>query len=147
MTAIAECADAADGVGLQSIADGGIKNPGDVAKALAAGADMVMLGGMLAGTDEAPGEMMKWGNQKVKSFRGMASYEAGSNYAEGISGSVPYKGPVKNILNGIFDGLKSACSYSGVDNLKDYGANAVFVESAHASTVVRESAPHDVIGA
>jgi len=145
LTAISECASAASSVGLQTIADGGIKTAGDVAKAIAAGADMVMLGGMLAGTNEAPGDIIAYQGKSYKEYRGMASKEAGSAYAEGISGLVPARGPVRLVLEEICNGLASACSYSGASNLMEFRENATFIESQHASTVVRESAPHDII--
>lgn len=124
VTAIAECAAIADGYGMSTIADGGMKTPGDVAKALALGADAVMLGGMLAGTDEAPGNVVKIGGKSFKEFRGMASKKAGSNYEEGASGMVSYKGPTGDIIQEICKGLRSAFSYSGAFNMEQFHAKA-----------------------
>lgn len=125
------------------IADGGIRNSGDAAKALAAGANAVMLGGALAGTDEAPGDLID-GNRK--SFRGMASYEAqkdgrGSvSGVEGISTTVPYKGAVENIINDFKSGIASAMSYTGVDNLSDFAYNSMYIKITNSGLV--ESKPH-----
>jgi IMP dehydrogenase len=95
------------------IADGGIKNPGDVAKALACGADIVMLGRMLAGTKETPGEVIKYNDQLYKKYRGSASFgvKMKNEFIEGEETLVPYKGAVKNVINGISDGLRSSMSY------------------------------------
>lgn len=125
------------------IADGGIRNSGDAAKALAAGANAIMLGGALAGTDEAPGEIID-GNRKV--FRGMASYEAQKDGrgnvsgVEGISTTVPYKGPVEDIVNDFKSGIASAMSYTGVDNLIDFAYNSSYIQITNSGLV--ESKPH-----
>lgn len=103
------------------IADGGIKSPGDVAKALACGADVVMLGRMLAGTKETPGEVIKYNDQLWKKYRGSASFgvKMKNEFIEGEETLVPYKGAVKNVINGISDGLRSAMSYLNCNSLKE----------------------------
>ena len=138
-----------NGVGCSIIADGGIRNSGDMVKAFAAGADAVMVGSMLAGTDEAPGEIITDHNGKeAKIFRGMASAQAqkdsrGSvSVSEGVSTTVPYKGSVGHILNQIRGGLGSGCSYSGVENLSNLSYIAEYVEVTMAS--LNESKPHAI---
>lgn len=103
------------------IADGGIKSPGDVAKAIAAGADVVMLGRMLAGTKETPGEVIKYNDQLWKKYRGSASFgvKMKSEFIEGEETMVPYKGPVKNVINAISDGLKSSMSYMNCESIDE----------------------------
>jgi IMP dehydrogenase len=124
------------------IADGGIKNSGDAAKALAAGAQAVMVGRLLAGTDESPGDVVD--NQKV--FRGMASREAQEDGrgivsgVEGISTTVPYVGSVDNIINDFKAGLSSAMSYTGVDNLVDFYAESMY--NRVSSNSLNETKPH-----
>ena len=126
------------------IADGGIRSTGDMVKAFAAGADAVMLGSMLAGTEESPGDLYFEGDKKFKSFRGMASKEANKDkdiaVAEGISTMIPYKGSVKNIIKDIKGGLGSGCSYSGVDFLHDLYKDSMYVRISPLS--VKESLPH-----
>jgi IMP dehydrogenase len=125
------------------IADGGIRTPGDAAKALAAGANAVMLGGALAGTDESPGDVVD-GSHKV--FRGMASHDAqkqGRGFVsgvEGVSTTVPYRGPVDNIINDFRSGIASALSYSGEENLTDFYYNSMYVQIT--SSGIAESKPH-----
>jgi IMP dehydrogenase len=124
------------------IADGGIKNAGDIVKALAAGADFVMLGSMLAGTTEAPGEMVD--GRKV--YRGMASREAQQDWRgkssapEGIATTVPYKGPVEPIFNDLVGNVKSGLSYSGAVNIGGLQARAEFIRQTSAGQ--HESATH-----
>lgn len=138
--------EAKDSLGLNAgiIADGGIRNTGDMIKSFAAGADAVMLGSMLAGTDESPGNMIINKDGKFKSFRGMASKEANEGkdipIAEGVSTTVPYKGSVVNILNDIKGGLGSGCSYSGVNKLRDLCKESMYVEVSSLSN--KESIPH-----
>ena len=127
LSAIIECAEAADSLGLSSIADGGIRSAGDVAKALAAGVDAVMLGSMLAGTSEAPGGIVTVNGEHFKSYRGMASAGAGSTYVEGVEGHVPFKGSASGVINTITNGLRSSFSYVGAHNLDDFRAKANFV--------------------
>lgn len=126
------------------VADGGIRNTGDMIKAFAAGADSVMLGSMLAGTDESPGSLYLQGNEKFKSFRGMASKEANKNkniaVAEGISTRIPHKGSVKNVIKDIKGGIGSGCSYSGVDFLHDLYKDSMYVRVSPLS--IKESLPH-----
>ena len=126
------------------VADGGIRNTGDMVKAFAAGADSVMLGSMLAGTDESPGSLQFKGNEKFKYFRGMASKEANKDkdiaVAEGISTKIAYKGPVKDIIKDIVGGLGSGCSYSGVDFLHDLYKDSMYTRVSPLS--VKESLPH-----
>lgn len=126
------------------IADGGIRNTGDMIKAFAAGADAVMLGSMLSGTDESPGSLYFDETGKYKAFRGMASKEANEGkdiaVAEGVATRVPYKGSVSHILDNIRGGLGSGCSYSGVHNLSDLYGESFYIEVSSLS--VSESKPH-----
>lgn len=126
------------------IADGGIRTTGDMIKAFAAGADAVMLGSMLAGTDESPGSLYFDETGKYKTFRGMASKEANDGkdiaVAEGVATRVPYKGSVSNILDNIRGGLGSGCSYSGVHSLSDLYNDSFYIEVSSLS--VSESKPH-----
>jgi len=120
------------------IADGGIKTSGDIVKALAAGADFVMLGSMLAGTDQSPGQVFDNGNKKYKVYRGMASSEAQVNWRgktstpEGISTTIPYKGDVNNILADLRGGIQSGMSYSGARTIKELQVKATFVQQTSA---------------
>ena len=126
------------------VADGGIRSTGDMVKAFAAGADAVMLGSMLAGTDESPGDLYFEGNKKFKSFRGMASKEANKDkdiaVAEGISTMIPHKGSVKDIIKDIKGGIGSGCSYSGVDSLGSLYKESMYTRVSPLS--VKESLPH-----
>jgi GMP reductase len=143
LSAIIECADAAHGIGGHICADGGCREAGDVVKAFAAGADFVMLGGMLAGTDECEGEweysVEEWGEEQIKiglNFYGMSSEAAMNKHnggmesyraSEGIVKSVPCKGPVENVLQEVAGGIRSACAYVGAPTLKDLPKCATFV--------------------
>ena len=129
------------------IADGGIRNSGDMVKSFAAGAEAVMVGSMFAGTDESPGEILTDINgHEVKVFRGMASAAAQKDsqgrisVSEGISTTIPYKGSISHILQQIRGGLGSGCSYSGVESLKDLSQTAEYVEVNFSS--LQESRPH-----
>ena len=129
------------------IADGGIRNSGDMVKAFAAGAGAVMVGSMLAGTNEAPGEILTDASgREFKTFRGMASEGAQkdatgkTSVTEGISTTIPYRGSVSHILNQIKGGLGSGCSYSGVDSLKDLHSESQYVKVSSLS--INESRPH-----
>lgn len=139
LSAIIECADAAHGLGGQVCADGGCTTPGDVAKAFAAGADFVMLGGMLAGHDECSGEVVKADGRQVKRFYGMSSAEAMERHhgsvadyrsSEGRSVNVPYRGPVKNTVLDIMGGIRSTCTYVGAHRLKELSKRTTFIRVA-----------------
>ncbi len=134
----------AHGLSTGIIADGGIRTTGDMIKAFAAGADAVMLGSMLSGTDESPGSLYIDETGKYKTFRGMASKEANEGkdiaVAEGVATRVPYKGLVSHILDNIRGGLGSGCSYSGVHNLSDLYGESFYIEVSSLS--VSESKPH-----
>ena len=159
ITAVANVADALAGSGVGVIADGGIRYSGDISKALAAGANCVMLGGLLAGTEEAPGEVELFQGRSYKSYRGMGSLGAmqqGSSdryfqdneksteklVPEGIEGRVPYKGSVLGVIHQLMGGLRSSMGYLGVATLEEMHAKAEFVEITSAG--VRESHVHDV---
>jgi len=126
---------------IKIIADGGIRKSGDMIKALAAGADLVMLGSMLAGTNEAPGELLKTQDGPKKVYRGMASREAqhdwrGSASApEGVSAMIPYKGPVSQVLDPIPGWLRSGFSYNGARNVHQLRQNAEFYKQSNAGVV------------
>ncbi|MEK9768800.1 MAG: guanosine monophosphate reductase [Betaproteobacteria bacterium] len=129
------------------IADGGIKNSGDIVKALAAGADAVMLGSLLAGTSESPGRTFKDADGKLrKVYRGMASAEAQKDWRgrvssqEGVSSSVPWRGPVGNVIEGLERGIRSGLSYSGARSVKELQAKAQWLQQSNASTT--ESSAH-----
>lgn len=148
-TAIQEISNELKGTGIIIIGDGGLKTPGDIAKALGAGASMVMIGSMLAGTDESPGEIvymhkgMPLPEEKFKKYRGSASkesYEAQGKVgkhrtAEGESFLVPYKGPVADILQDIEGGLRSAFTYVGARNLKEFHDKVEFVRVTHSGYI------------
>jgi IMP dehydrogenase len=158
--AITECVNAAKGSGVPIIADGGVKFSGDVAKAIAAGADSVMIGSLFAGTDEAPGEVILFQGRNFKTYRGMGSIGAmkkGSSdrYAqegtvsdskfvpEGIEGRVAYKGTVADMVTQLVGGLKSGMGYTGCRSIAELQENARFVRITSAG--LRESHVHDVI--
>jgi len=128
------------------IADGGIRNSGDIVKALAAGADFVMLGSMLSGTDETPGDVVKTHEGKFKSYRGMASADAQIEWRgttaslEGIATTVPCKGSVDDILADLERGIRSGFSYSGARSLKELQAKARFIRQTSSGQT--ESATH-----
>ena len=136
LSAIIECADAAHGLGGHVCADGGCTTPGDVAKAFAAGADFVMLGGMFAGHDECLGEVIEDHGKKFKRFYGMSSTEAMEQHhgtiadyraSEGRSVNVPYRGPVKNTILDILGGIRSTCTYVGAHRLKELSKRTTFI--------------------
>lgn len=130
------------------IADGGIRNSGDIVKALAAGADFVMIGSLLSGTDETPGAVMvnPQTQMKYKIYRGMASKEAQKDWKgtyssnEGVSSTVPYKGSVHDVLGDLERGIRSGLSYSGVRTIKDLQEKAIWIKQTNASQV--ESSAH-----
>jgi GMP reductase len=136
LSAIIECADAGHGLGGYVCADGGCVTPGDVAKAFAAGADFVMLGGMLSGHDESSGEVIEKNGKKAKRFYGMSSSEAMEKHhgsvseyrsSEGRSVDVPYRGPVKNTVLDILGGIRSTCTYVGAHRLKELSKRTTFI--------------------
>jgi len=159
ITAISQVAQALAGSGVPLIADGGIRYSGDIAKALAAGASSCMMGGMFAGTEEAPGEVVLFQGRSYKSYRGMGSlgamaegsadryFQDASNHVdklvpEGIEGRVPYKGSVIAIIYQLIGGLRAAMGYCGCASIADLHHKAEFVEITAAG--VRESHVHDV---
>ena len=159
LTAIHNVAEALKGTGVPLIADGGIRFSGDIAKALAAGASCVMLGGMFAGTEEAPGEIELYQGRSYKSYRGMGSLgamsqgssdryfqdkqESADKYVpEGIEGRVPYKGPIVNIIHQLTGGLRSSMGYLGCATIDEMHEKAEFVEITSAG--MSESHVHDV---
>ena len=139
LSAIIECADAAHGLGGQIISDGGCAIPGDVAKAFGAGADFVMLGGMLAGHDESGGDIIEKNGEKFKRFYGMSSSTAMDKHAGGVAEyrasegktvEVPYRGEVENTLKDILGGLRSTCTYVGAARLKELTKRTTFIRVA-----------------
>lgn len=151
LSAIIECADAAHGLGGHVCADGGCTTPGDVAKAFAAGADFVMLGGMLAGHDECSGDVIEKDGRKYKRFYGMSSTEAMERHhgevadyraSEGRSVNVPYRGAVKNTVLDILGGLRSTCTYVGAHRLKELSKRTTFIRVARQLNEV--FVPYDV---
>ena len=124
---------------IKIIADGGIKNPGDIAKAIALGADAAMLGRMLAGTKETPGEVIKYNDQLWKKYRGSASFgvKMKNEFIEGEETMVPYKGVVKNVIDGISDGLKSCMSYMNCINLDELRTKNSFTILSQSSYLER----------
>jgi IMP dehydrogenase len=159
LTAIMDVAEACAKRGVPVIADGGIKYSGDLAKAVAAGADCAMLGSALAGTDEAPGEIILYQGRSYKTYRGMGSvgammrgsadryFQGGVTQAqklvpEGIEGRVPYKGSVANVLHQMVGGLRAAMGYTGCRTISELKKNAEFMKMTGAG--YRESHVHDV---
>ena len=160
LTAIGDAVAAARGTGVAIIADGGIKYSGDVSKALAAGADTVMIGSLFAGTDEAPGEVILYQGRSYKSYRGMGSIGAmkeGSKdryfqadvetpqklVPEGIEGRVPYKGALRESIYQLVGGLRASMGYCGCQTIAEFHEKARFVKISSAG--LRESHVHDVI--
>ena len=159
LAAIMSAVEAARAQDIPVIADGGIKFSGDVAKAIASGASAVMIGSLLAGTDESPGEVYLYQGRSFKAYRGMGSVGAMARGSadryfqaevrdtlklvpEGIEGQVPYKGPVSGVLHQLAGGLKAAMGYVGGKDLKEFQERATFVRISGAG--LRESHPHDV---
>ena len=159
LTAILEAAEACHAAGVPAIGDGGIKYSGDLAKAIAAGADCAMIGSLLAGTDEAPGEVILYQGRSYKSYRGMGSIGAMARGSadryfqqevasslklvpEGIEGRVPYKGAVGNIIHQLVGGLRAAMGYTGNATIRDLQTNRQFLRITGAG--LRESHVHDV---
>ncbi|HPW98542.1 MAG TPA: GMP reductase [Flavobacterium sp.] len=136
LSAIIECADAAHGLGGQIVSDGGCSTPGDVAKAFGAGADFVMLGGMLGGHTESGGDLVERNGQKYKLFYGMSSETAMQKYvggvaeyraSEGKTVEVPFKGDVENTIQDILGGIRSTCTYVGAPRLKELTKRTTFI--------------------
>lgn len=159
LTAVIECAEAAREQRIPIIADGGIRQPGDLAKAIAAGAQTAMIGSLLAGTDESPGLIMTRRGHRYKASRGMASLEANiernkregndltheeiEDYvAEGVEAAVPYRGRAREVLTQLVGGLQSGMSYSGAHSIEEFQEKAIFVRMTGAG--LKESGPHDV---
>jgi IMP dehydrogenase len=160
LSAVAECAEAGRALGVPVIADGGIRTAGDMTKALAAGASTVMLGSMLAGTDESPGANVVRDGRRFKIVRGMASLTANIDrqevelrqevnpedweqvVPEGVEAMVPMRGPVRDILYQMVGGLRSGLSYAGAATIEELWENAEFVRITSAGK--RESGAHDV---
>ncbi len=162
LTAVAACAEVAHKAGITIIADGGIKYSGDIAKAVAAGADVCMIGSLLAGTDESPGELVLYQGRSYKSYRGMGSVDAmragssdryfqegaeeegaGKLVPEGIVGRVPYRGPVKDTVYQLVGGLRAAMGYVGCGDIPTMHRDARFTRITPAG--LKESHVHDVI--
>ena len=162
MSAIYACAQAARKLGVATIADGGIKYSGDIVKALAAGADVVMLGSLLAGLDESPGEVVLFEGRRFKEYRGMGSLGAMQGYGrdryssgqgngmqsgklvpEGIEGRVPYKGSLRDYVFQMVGGIRSGMGYAGASTLEDLRTRTRLVRITGAGLI--ESHPHDVI--
>jgi IMP dehydrogenase len=160
ITAVSNVAEALKGTGVPLIADGGIRYSGDVAKALAAGAHTVMMGGMFSGTEEAPGEVFLFQGRSFKSYRGMGSVGAMKDGAadryfqedntanvdklvpEGIEGRVAYKGPVQAIIHQLTGGIRASMGYCGASSIPQWHETSEFVQITAAG--MRESHVHDV---
>jgi len=158
LTAIMDAVDVAREQDIPVIADGGLRYSGDLAKALAAGADSVMLGSLLAGMDESPGETILYEGRQYKSYRGMGSMGAmqqgsGDRYfqegaeatklvPEGIEGMVPYRGPVRNTVHQLTGGIRSAMGYCGCGTLSEFGTHSTIIQITSAG--VKENHPHEV---
>lgn len=160
ITAVLNAVKVAKRYNIPVISDGGIKQTGDIPKAIAAGADCVMIGGLLAGTEESPGEKVLYEGRVFKMYRGMGSLEAmkagsGDRYfqdpeeeisklvPEGIEGRVPYKGPLSDVIYQMVGGLRAAMGYCGCGTIKEFQAKSKFIEITNAG--LQESHPHDII--
>jgi IMP dehydrogenase len=159
LTAVIECSEAARQYGVPIIADGGIRQPGDLAKAIAAGAQTAMVGSLLSGTDESPGLILTRKGHRYKASRGMASLEANIErnkregndltheeieeyVAEGVEAAVPYRGKAREVLTQLIGGVQSGMSYSGAHSIEEFQQKAIFVRMTGAG--LKESGPHDV---
>ena len=157
LSAVQRVASVAREAGVRVIADGGIRYSGDIVKALAAGADMVMLGSLLAGTKESPGQMVHHQGRRFKAYRGMGSMGAmqkgandrdaqnssGKMVAEGVEGRVPYKGPLAEVVYQLVGGLRSGMGYLGAHNLQELREKANFIRITPGG--LRESHAHDIL--
>jgi IMP dehydrogenase len=160
LTAIMDAVEVARKANVPVIADGGIKYSGDLAKAIAAGADVAMVGSLLAGTEEAPGEVFLYQGRSYKGYRGMGSMGAMARGSadryfqaevsdqlklvpEGVEGQVPYKGPVSNVVHQVIGGLRAAMGYTGCKTIGDFHERAQFVRITGAG--LRESHVHDIV--
>ena len=159
LTAIMEASRAAQGTGVPIIADGGIKYSGDISKAIAAGADCVMIGSLFAGTAESPGETILYQGRTFKSYRGMGSLgameagsadrysqegaEHGKSVPEGVEGRVAYKGPLGALTDQLVGGLKSGMGYVGAATMREMAEKSEFIRITAAG--LRESHVHDVV--
>jgi IMP dehydrogenase len=160
LTAVMDAVSAARDAGVPIIADGGIRYSGDLAKAIAAGADVAMVGSLLAGTEESPGEVFLYQGRSYKGYRGMGSVGAMARGSadryfqaevkdtlklvpEGVEGQVAYKGPVANVVHQIVGGLRAAMGYTGCRDIATFHKNAQFVRITSAG--IRESHVHDVV--
>ncbi|MDP6223135.1 MAG: IMP dehydrogenase, partial [Candidatus Micropelagos thuwalensis] len=160
LTAIIDAVSVAEKAGIGIIADGGIKYSGDMAKAIAAGASSVMIGSLLAGTTEAPGEVFLYQGRSYKSYRGMGSVGAMARGSadryfqqdiadtmklvpEGIEGQIPFKGMAGDVIHQLVGGLRAAMGYTGAANIESFQRDTSFVKMSSAS--LRESHVHDVV--
>jgi IMP dehydrogenase len=156
-----DCASAAADYGIPVVADGGMQFSGDLAKAIAAGADCAMVGGLLAGVDESPGEVVLYQGERFKEYRGMGSIGAmkGRGFSkdryfqdqrdedllvpEGIEGRVAYKGPIANVLHQLIGGLRQAMGYCGTTTIDEMRTATRFIQIT--ASALRESHPHDIM--
>ncbi|HEY8430921.1 MAG TPA: IMP dehydrogenase, partial [Sandaracinaceae bacterium] len=160
ITAIADCARVAAARDVPIIADGGIKYSGDIVKAIAAGAEAVMIGSLFAGTDESPGELVLYQGRTYKTYRGMGSLgamrkgskdryfqadvgEVGKLVPEGIEGRVPYRGPLSSVIYQMVGGLRAGMGYTGCRDIASLRKNAKFMRQSPQG--LRESHVHDVV--
>ena len=158
ITAVMDCAEAAEKYGIPVIADGGIKFSGDITKAIAAGASTVMIGSLLAGTEESPGELIIFQGRRFKTYRGMGSigamqqqngssdryFQSGQQkfVPEGVEGRVAFKGNVAEIIFQMIGGLRSGMGYCGCANIENLRNDTEFLKITQAS--LQESHPHDI---
>ena len=158
LTSVIECRKIAEEYNIPIISDGGIKHAGDITKAIAAGASSVMIGSLLAGTDESPGNAIIKNGRKYKIYRGSTSFDAtisrkekenqnvdsiiGEIVPEGVESTVPYRGKVSEVIYQLIGGLKSGMSYCGASNIKELWENGEFIKITNAA--LKESHPHDV---
>jgi len=152
LSAVLECADAAHGLNGHVISDGGCTCPGDVSKAYGAGADFVMLGGMLAGHDESGGALVTINGTKYKEFYGMSSYKAMEKHSGGVAEyrssegknvRVPYRGPVSNTCKEILGGVRSTCTYVGAQKLKELSKRTTFIRVTQQINEIFGKAPNE----